>query len=105
METCKVVDLLYLLLHLAVDIINLLGCPALPLTKLASICKLSELFTHGHFYSALTFLLPFQVCYVMFWDEITMTMQEAQRQEFGVDHYMSKCPSIMVKCLPLAGSV
>ena len=88
------------------DLYQPIGMSSASFNKLASICKLFDLFTYGHFYGVLTLLLPFQICYVMFWDKITLAMQESeetQRQKFGVDHYVKKWHIIMVKTVPFAG--
>jgi len=100
----KLARLSYLLVRLAAEMIfiNRLGCLVLPLKKLVSICKPSYLLTHGLFLLCAYFLLPFQVCYVAFWDEITLATQEAQGQKFGADHYIGKWRIIIVKNLPFA---
>uniref|UniRef100_A0A7C9EP90 DNA-directed RNA polymerase n=1 Tax=Opuntia streptacantha TaxID=393608 RepID=A0A7C9EP90_OPUST len=43
-----------------------------------------------------------KVCYVAFWDEITLATQEAQGQKVGADHYIGKWRIIIVKNLPFA---
>lgn len=43
-----------------------------------------------------------KVCYVAFWDEITLATQEAQGQKVGADHYIGNWRIIIVKNLPFA---
>ncbi|KAJ8438402.1 hypothetical protein Cgig2_004512 [Carnegiea gigantea] len=102
METCKIILSTSAFVG-GDDLYQPIRMSSASFNKLASICKLFDLFTHGHFYGVLTFLLPFQICYVTFCDEITLAMQEAQRQKFGADHYVKKWCIIMVKTLPFVG--
>lgn len=41
-----------------------------------------------------------QVCFVAFWDEITLASQEADGHKVGDDHYIGKWRIILVKDLP-----
>lgn len=52
------------------------------------------------FHQVLTSLHYFQVCYVAFWDEITLATQEAQGQKIGDDNFIGKWRIVIIKNLP-----
>ncbi|GAB4839401.1 hypothetical protein Ancab_028925 [Ancistrocladus abbreviatus] len=41
-----------------------------------------------------------KVCYVAFWDEVTVSMQESQGQKIGHDHYIGNWRIVVVRNLP-----
>lgn len=41
-----------------------------------------------------------QVCYVAFWDEVTLATQQVEGHTVGNDHYIGKWRIILVKDLP-----
>ncbi|KAK9748352.1 hypothetical protein RND81_02G051800 [Saponaria officinalis] len=43
-----------------------------------------------------------KVCYVAFWDEITLSTQEAQKKKVGDDHHIDKWRIVVVKNLPFS---
>lgn len=43
-----------------------------------------------------------QVCYVAFWDEITLAAQESQEHRIGEDHFIGKWRVVVVRDLPFA---
>jgi hypothetical protein len=43
-----------------------------------------------------------QVCYVAFWDEITLAAQESQGHRIGEDHFIGKWRVVVVRDLPFA---
>lgn len=43
-----------------------------------------------------------QVCYVAFWDEITVSTQESAEHKIGEDRFIGKWRIVVVKDLPFA---
>lgn len=41
-----------------------------------------------------------QVCYVAFWDEVTLAAQEAEGRKIGENEYIGKWRIVVVKDLP-----
>jgi len=103
--TCKPAKLwcLHVLLVVEMTFINLLECQRPRLRRSVSMRSpgvLLYFFLTSSLYKHLQSTM--QVCYVAFWDEITLAAQESQGHRIGEDHFIGKWRVVVVRDLPFA---
>ena len=103
--TCKVAKSWYLLVHLVVEMISIsqLECLTLRLRRLFKQYKSLLLIHPRSLWSYLPNLFSgMQVCYVAFWDEITVKAQELVERRIGENGFIGNWRVVVVRDLPFA---